>query len=259
LLAIQGEDAREWPAVSEGNRLRSLEAVVSCLAAPAPVERMAEAIGDATRSAIGADLVVVALVDDDRELRALHATGVPPGALRQVVNAPPDDGLVVQPIALGQRTLGVIVLGRGAAPRFSEGDRGFVHVVAGLFALALDRRRLAGHRGLVPRPVQVGGLAIDLERQEVSIDGRSVRLTPSELRLLLLLAEQPGRPRTRREILRHLSGADHEGRERACDVHIANLRRKVERDPSRPERLITLRGLGYALTVDARQLGARRA
>jgi hypothetical protein len=247
LVAIQGEDARELPAAPEGDRLRSLAAVVACLAAPAAVERMAEVIGDAAMGALGAELVVVALLDGDRELRPLHATGVPPGALHQVLNAPPGDGLVVQPVALGGRTLGVILLGRGAAPRFSAGDRGFVGVVAGLFALALDRRRLAGRRGLVPRPVQVGGLAIDLERHEVSIDGRAVRLTPSELRLLLLLAEQPGRPRSRREILRHLSDADHKGRERACDVHIANLRRKVERDPSNPQRLITLRGFGYAL------------
>ena len=120
-------------------------------------------------------------------------------------------------------------------------------MLAGLFALAVDRPRSRS------RPARLGDLAIDLERHEVSIDGRAVRLTPSELRLLLLLAEQPGRPRSRREILRHLSGADPVGHERACDVHIANLRRKLERDPSRPERLLTLRGVGYALRLTRRR------
>lgn len=203
---------------------------------------MAEVIGEAAASALGAELVVVALADAHGNVRHVHATGVAPGAVDQVLMGPVDgDEIVAQPIAVGARTLGRIVLGRRSGRPFSEADRGFVHVLAGLFALAVDRPRAPS------RPVRSGDLAIDLARHEVSIDGRAVRLTPSELRLLLLLAEQPGRPRSRREILRHLSGADPAGHERACDVHIANLRRKLERDPSRPERLLTLRGVGYAL------------
>jgi DNA-binding response OmpR family regulator len=72
-------------------------------------------------------------------------------------------------------------------------------------------------------------------------------LTPSELRILTFLAEQPGRPRSRREILQHLWRTEHVGDERACDVHVSNLRRKIEEDPSYPKRLLTLRGQGYAL------------
>ena len=203
---------------------------------------MAEVIGDAAVGALGADFAVVALTDDHGRVRPVHATGVAPGAADRVLMGPVGTHEVVaQPIAVGARPLGRIVLGRRSVRPFSEADRGFVHVLAGLFALALDRPRA------VSRPVRLGDLAIDLERHEVSIDGRAVRLTPSELRLLLLLAEQPGRPRSRREILRHLSGAHPAGHERACDVHIANLRRKLERDPSRPERLLTMRGVGYAL------------
>ena len=218
--------------LQDGDRLRSLETVVAELASPKAAERMAEVIGDAALSALGAEFVLVALADDDGRFRPVHATGVAPAGRNE---------LVAHPIAVGARPLGRIVVGRGPGRPFSEADRGFVHVLAGLFALALDRPRA------MSRPVRLGDLVIDVQRHEVSIDGRAVRLTPSELRLLLLLAEQPGRPRSRREILRHLSGADPAGRERACDVHIANLRRKLERDPSRPERLLTLRGVGYAL------------
>ena len=88
---------------------------------------------------------------------------------------------------------------------------------------------------------------IDLVGHNVSIEGRVATLTTSEMRLLTFLAEQPGHARSRREILRHLWHTEHVGDERACDVHISNLRRKIERVPSRPERLITMRGYGYAL------------
>jgi DNA-binding response OmpR family regulator len=65
----------------------------------------------------------------------------------------------------------------------------------------------------------------------------------------MFLAEEPGQPRTRREILTHLWHTEHVGGERACDAHIWNLRRKIERDPSRPELVVTRRGVGYALAV----------
>ena len=92
-------------------------------------------------------------------------------------------------------------------------------------------------------------MRLDLEQLEIEIDGRTAHLTPTEMRLLLFLAEEPGRPRTRHEILRHLWQTDYVGGERACDAHIWNLRRKIERDPSRPELVVTRRGVGYALEV----------
>jgi len=186
------------------------------------------------------------------------------------------EALIAQRIAAGASSLGLMVLGRLSDRPFSEHDRAFLHVLGGLFALALDRRRLADRRrqaraalrrpapaiGRIGTQLEAGDLKIDIGRHKVSFDGRVVRLTPSELRLLVFLAEEPGLPRTRREILRHLSDADHVGHERACDVHISNLRRKIEQDPSKPERLVTLRGVGYALNgAESRQLsaGARRA
>ena len=74
-----------------------------------------------------------------------------------------------------------------------------------------------------------------------------MQLTRSEFKLLTLRAEQPERVVTRRQIMQHLWESDHVGDEHACDVHISNLRRKLERDHTRPERVVTVRGFGYKL------------
>jgi DNA-binding response OmpR family regulator len=94
---------------------------------------------------------------------------------------------------------------------------------------------------------QVGGLRIDFARHDVRVDGEPVRLTPSEFKLLALLAESQERVFTRRQIMEHLWESDWVGDEHAADVHISNLRRKIERDPTTPERIVTVRGFGYKL------------
>ena len=95
--------------------------------------------------------------------------------------------------------------------------------------------------------LRVGGLEIDPVSHEVRVDGRLVQLTPSEFRLLAILAEEPERAFARGEILRRLWQTTYVGDERACDSHVVNLRRKVERDARRPERIVTVRGVGYKL------------
>jgi len=94
---------------------------------------------------------------------------------------------------------------------------------------------------------RLGGLTIDLGRHEVLVDGERVHLTLSEFKVLSLLAEQPGDAVSRRELMQHLWASEHVGDEHACEVHISNLRRKIERDPTSPERLVTVRGHGYKL------------
>jgi two-component system response regulator RegX3 len=94
---------------------------------------------------------------------------------------------------------------------------------------------------------QVGGLRLDLARHVVEVDGRSTQVTPSEFQLLVLLADQPGRVFSRGQIMEHLWDTPYAGATRACDMHISNLRHKIERDPSRPERLVTVREIGYKL------------
>jgi two-component system, OmpR family, response regulator RegX3 len=96
---------------------------------------------------------------------------------------------------------------------------------------------------------RLGGLQIDLGRHEVSVDGDRVHLTLSEFKVLSLLAEQPERVVSRRELMQHLWASEHVGDEHACEVHISNLRRKIEKDATQPERLVTVRGLGYKLVA----------
>jgi two-component system response regulator RegX3 len=98
---------------------------------------------------------------------------------------------------------------------------------------------------------EVGPLRLDLLGQTLVVDGRVVDVTPSEFRILALLARQPDRAVSRREIVEHLWRSQHVGDERTCDVHVKNLRRKIERDPARPERLVTVRGVGYMLRTGA--------
>lgn len=95
----------------------------------------------------------------------------------------------------------------------------------------------------------VGNVEIDRLGHEVTVDGRQVQLTPSEFRLLTLLAQRPGQVVSRGKIVRHLWQSGHVGDGRMCDGHVANLRRKIEPDPARPRRLITVRGEGYKLSA----------
>lgn len=94
---------------------------------------------------------------------------------------------------------------------------------------------------------RLGGLSIDVVQHEVLVEGTPVALSPSEYKVLALLAEQPGRVYTRREIMQHLWQSTYVGDERACDAHVSSLRRKIERDRSHPERILTVPSFGYKL------------
>jgi DNA-binding response OmpR family regulator len=93
--------------------------------------------------------------------------------------------------------------------------------------------------------LRVGDLALDRATREVTVAGRPVALTPSEFELLATLMESPGRVFTREQLLERLQGGEYEGVERTIDVHVRNLRRKIEPDPSRPRYVETVFGVGY--------------
>jgi len=111
---------------------------------------------------------------------------------------------------------------------------------------AILRRRELDRSGRAEK-LRVGSLELDPLRHEARIDGEPKRLTPSEFKLLLLLAEHPERVFSRREIMQHLWDSEYVGDQRACDIHVSNLRQKLEDDPARPERIVTVRGIGYKL------------
>jgi two-component system response regulator RegX3 len=94
---------------------------------------------------------------------------------------------------------------------------------------------------------RVGDLELDPVRHVVSVAGEARQLTPSEFRLLRMLAGSPQKVFSRREIMQHLWDSTYIGDQRACDIHISNLRRKLEEDPANPRRIVTVRGVGYKL------------
>jgi two-component system response regulator RegX3 len=107
----------------------------------------------------------------------------------------------------------------------------------------LDRRAT----GVGSKTIQAGPVRIDLSRHLVSINGEPVNLTRSEFQVLRLLAESPGQVFSRLQIMEELWQSEFEGDVRACDVHISNLRQKIEKDPQEPELVLTVRGIGYRL------------
>jgi two-component system, OmpR family, response regulator RegX3 len=113
---------------------------------------------------------------------------------------------------------------------------------------ALLRRR-ALNRGRTPSTIALGDLELDVARHSATLHGKPLRLTVSEFRLVRLLASEPGRVFTREELVQHLWQSDFVGDRRAIDVHISNLRRKLESDPRNPRRLLTVRGVGYRLVA----------
>lgn len=95
-----------------------------------------------------------------------------------------------------------------------------------------------------------GALHIDTVRHEVSAQGGRVNLTPNEYKLLVALAQYPGRVYSRFELINRVQGHDFEGYERTIDAHIKNLRRKIEPNPREPRFVETVHGVGYRLGVE---------
>jgi DNA-binding response OmpR family regulator len=109
----------------------------------------------------------------------------------------------------------------------------------------LRRRQLDRRSGGATR--EAAGIRIDLNEHRVTVDGEDVELTPSEFRLALLLVDHPDQVFSRAQLMEHLWQSPYVGDARACDTHIANLRAKIERTRTRPERVVTVRGIGYKL------------
>jgi len=107
-------------------------------------------------------------------------------------------------------------------------------------------RRLPGERG--PDRIQHGELTVCFIRYEAFLAGRPLNLTTVEFKLLGVLAREPGRVFSRAQLIEKALGYDFEGFDRTIDVHILNLRRKLEADPSHPRYIKTVYGAGYKLS-----------
>lgn len=109
--------------------------------------------------------------------------------------------------------------------------------------------RRAEKQPLLPEVLRSGDLTLNRATRMVDAAGRILDLTPSEFDLLSTLMQSPGRVFTRLELLEHMQGAAYEGYERTVDVHVRNLRLKIEPDPANPRYISTVYGVGYRFTI----------
>ena len=94
---------------------------------------------------------------------------------------------------------------------------------------------------------EIGGITLDLGKRDVTIEGKTVDLTPTEFSLLHIMIENPGYVFTRSELIERSLGHEYLGMDRTLDSHIKNLRRKIEPDPKKPTYILTVYGIGYRL------------
>ncbi len=110
---------------------------------------------------------------------------------------------------------------------------------------AVLRRRGAHEPATPSAEIAVGDLRMDVDARRLYVRDEEVRLRKKEFALLRLLLENPGRVLTREVLIDRVWGSDYVGDTKTLDVHIKRLRTLIERDPKNPERITTVRGVGY--------------
>lgn len=111
--------------------------------------------------------------------------------------------------------------------------------------VARIRARVRRNEAEPAEQLAIGEIEIDVPAHQVSRDGRPIALTPLEFDLLVALARKPRQVFTREVLLEQVWGYRHAADTRLVNVHVQRLRSKVERDPERPEVVLTVRGVGY--------------
>ena len=108
------------------------------------------------------------------------------------------------------------------------------------------------YKGVVkPELLKMGRVVMDIERHEVKRNGQLLELTPTEFKILELLASSPGRVFSRLQIVEQVQGYAFDGYERTIDAHVKNLRRKVEENPKEARYIQTVYGVGYKVVGDS--------
>jgi DNA-binding response OmpR family regulator len=101
-----------------------------------------------------------------------------------------------------------------------------------------------------PELLRAGELTLNVDGRSLTISGRSVELTPMEFDLLATMMRSTGRAFSRLELLERTQGYAYAGYERTVDVHVKNLRKKIETDSSNPQYVLTVFGIGYRFSSD---------
>jgi len=110
--------------------------------------------------------------------------------------------------------------------------------------------RRVSEETLPPDVLRVGDVTLDKQTRLITVGARKVELTPSEFDLLTILMASPGQVFSRAELLERLKGDTFENVERTVDVHIRNLRAKLEEDASHPQYILTVFGVGYRFSSE---------
>ncbi len=168
------------------------------------------------------------------------------------MSLPDMDGIEVVKNLRQWSTVPIIILSvrEGEADKIAALDAGADDYVTKPFSMGelLARMRTALRHTVASgdEPVHdFGDLLIDLAHRQVQIDGKEIKLTPTEYELLKLLASHPGKVLTHGQILRAIWGPGYEKETHYLRVYIGQLRHKIEKDPSRPEHIITEPAVGY--------------
>lgn len=136
---------------------------------------------------------------------------------------------------------------------FKEGADDYITKPFGLVELGarvgaiLKRQRLVSNSK--PEGIQLGNLTIDPQSREVKVDGESITLTALEFDILHCLAGKPGRAWKRSDLIQEVWDYEYMGDERVVDVHIGQIRKKLDTNNSNPPKIKTVRGIGYKLEV----------
>ena len=110
---------------------------------------------------------------------------------------------------------------------------------------AVLRRHVEAPEQELDALLEAGPVRMDIERHAVSVEGREVSMPLKEFELLEFLLRNAGRVLTRGQLIDRIWGSDYFGDTKTLDVHIKRIRAKIEPDPSQPQLLVTVRGLGY--------------
>ena len=183
----------------------------------------------------------------------------PPAIVLLDLGLPDGDGMeLLRELRLTSRVPVIILSARGREEeKVTALDAGADDYLTKPFGAGelLARVRVAlRHAGLGPAPSDVlvaGPLRIDRARHEVTVAGTPVHLTPTEFELLAVLVQNAGRVLTHRQLLRHVWGPDAVTQTHYLRVHMAALRKKLEKDSARPQWLLTEPGVGYRLRDEA--------
>ena len=239
--------------------------------------------GRESESAATVPAALVLLIEDDLAIRRFLRTALEANGYRYVEAAKGEEGVamaathvpdlvlldiglpdisgfdVVARLRAWSRVPILILTARGQEQdKIRALDAGADDYVTKPFAMGelLARLRVAlrhgarGSEGAEDGIVGAGDLVVDLARRRVTVGGAEVRLTPIEFRLLAELAKHAGRVLTHEQLLQNVWGPSHVHEHHYVRVYMAQLRRKLEKDASRPKLLITEPGVGYRLRED---------